>query len=137
VVDGRRADPGVLGRHLVFEGVRPGAEIQLEFPVVESTATYTVGWTGIQVPGWTEVTRLLDQDKPPQPFEYQVSAVPRSVPAPARPVVTIRFRGNEAVDVSPRESGPGYPLYRREHLRAGPAPMRKVTRVVPEKVIEI
>ena len=40
-----------------------GAEVRLEFPVVESTATYTVGWTGIQVPGWTEVTRLLDQDK--------------------------------------------------------------------------
>jgi hypothetical protein len=59
------------------------------------------------------------------------------VPAPARPVVTIRFRGNDAVDISPRETGPGYPLYRREHLKAGPAPMRKVTRVVPEKVIEI
>jgi hypothetical protein len=136
-VDGRRVEPGLIGRHLVFEGVRPGAEVRLEFPVVESTATYTVGWTGIQVPGWTEVTRLLDQDKPPQPFEYQVSAVPRSVPAPARPVVTIRFRGNDAVDISPRETGPGYPLYRREHLKAGPAPMRKVTRVVPEKVIEI
>jgi hypothetical protein len=136
-VDGRRVEPGLLGRHLVFEGVRPGVEVRLEFPVLESTATYTVGWTGIQVPGWTEVTRLLDQDKPPQPFEYQVSAAPRAVTAPPRPVVTIRFRGNDVVDISPRETGPGYPLYRREHQRSGPAPMRKVTRVVPDKVIEI
>ncbi len=136
-VDGRRAEAGLLGRYLVFEGVRPGAEVRLEFPVVESTATYTVGWAGIQVPGWTEVTRLLDQDKPPRPFEYQVSAAPRSEPSPPRPAVTIRFRGNDVVDISPRETGPGYPLYRREHLRAGPAPMRKVTRVVPEKAIEI
>jgi hypothetical protein len=136
-VDGRRAEPGLLGRHLVFEGVRPGAEVRLEFPVVESTATYTVGWTGIQVPGWTEVTRLLDQDKPPRPFEYQVSAAPRAVAAPPLPVVSLRFRGNDVVDISPRETGPGYPLYRREHMKAGPAPMRKVLRVVPENVIEI
>jgi hypothetical protein len=136
-VDGRRAEPGLLGRNLVFEGVRPGVEVRMEFPVLESEATYTVGWTGIQVPGWTEVTRLLDQDKPPQPFEYQVSAAPRSAPAPARPVFKIRFRGNDVIDITPRETGPGYPLYRREHQRSGPAPMRKVTRVVPDNVIEI
>jgi hypothetical protein len=136
-VNGRRAEPVVVGRHLLVEGLRPKAEVRLEFPVAECEETYTVGWTGIQVPGWTEVTRLLDQDKPPQPFEYQVSAAPRSMPAPPRPVVTLRFRGNDVVDVSPRETGHGYPLYRRDHLKPGPAPRRKVTRVVPERVIEI
>lgn len=136
-LNGRRVEPVALGRYLLVEGLRPKAVVRLEFPVAECEETHTVGWTGIQVPGWTEVTRLLDQDKLPQPFEYQVSAAPRSMPAPPRPVVTLRFRGNDVVDASPRETGHGYPLYRRDHLKAGPAPRRKVTRVVPGRVIEI
>lgn len=136
---GRRDEPARLGGFLVFEGTRPDDEVQLEFPMIESTASYTVGWAGIQVPGWTEVTRLLDQDKPPQPFEYQVSSVPRTGPASnaPRPAFSIAFRGNDVVAISPRETGHGYPLYRRDHLRAGRAPLRKVTRVVSQRVIEI
>jgi hypothetical protein len=53
-------------------------------------------------------------------------------------VVTIRFRGNDVVDIAPRETGPGYPLYRREHLRrGGSAPARKVTRVVWDRPIDL
>jgi hypothetical protein len=138
-VGGRKAEPFALGRYLVFEGTRPGCVVQLEFPMVESAETYTVGWAGIQVPGWTEVTRLLEQDKPVLPSDYQVSAAARTGPSAnaPKPVFTIRLRGNDVVDISPRENGSGYPLYRRDHLRAGPAPMRKVTRVVAPRVIEI
>ena len=138
-VNGRRAAPWQLGRRVVFDTIRPKDIVEIAFPVVESVAAYTVGWTGIHVPGWTEVTRLLDMDRPPVPLEYQVSAAPRSAAAAAdRPVFTIRFRGNDVVDIAPRESGSGYPLYRRQHLQAGgAAPMRKVTRVVPDRLIDL
>jgi hypothetical protein len=134
-VDGKKIEPFLLGRYLVFEGMHRGGVVQLEFPMAESTATYTVGWAGIQVPGWTEVTRLLEQNKPVLPTDYQVSEAPKGV-GPL-PVFTIRFRGNDVMDILPRETGSGYPLYRRRHLRAGPAPTRKVTRVVTPGVIDI
>ena len=138
-VNGRKAEPFPMGRYLVFEGTRGGDELRLEFPIVESTASYTVGWAGIHVPGWTEVTRLLDQDKPVAGTDYQVSAAPRTGPSAnsPRPVFTIRFRGNDVVDIAPRETGLGYPLYRRDHLRGSRAPMRKVARVVAPRVIDI
>jgi hypothetical protein len=133
--NGKPADAFWIGRRLVLDSVRPRDVMEVSFPMVESEARYTVGWSGVHVPGWTEVTRLLDMDKPPQPLEYQVSAAARKPPAPPLPVFTIRFRGNDVVDISPRETGPGQPLYRREHLRAGKAPMRKVKRVVAEKTL--
>jgi hypothetical protein len=138
-VNGRRAEPFPMGRYLVFEGTRGGDRLQLEFPMVEATASYTVGWSGIHVPGWTEVTRLLDLDKPVAAADYQVSAAPRTGPSSNAPfpVFTIGFRGNDVVDISPRETGLGYPLYRRDHLRAGTAPVRKVTRVVAPRVIDV
>jgi hypothetical protein len=146
-VNGRRASPWRLGRRIVFDGVRPKDVVEVAFPVVESEAAYTVGWTGIHVPGWTEVTRLLDLDKPPAPLEYQVSAAPRAAvaaagapaaPAAERPVFRIRFRGNDVVDIAPRETGPGYPLYRRQHLQhGGTAPTKKVTRVIPGQLIDL
>jgi len=46
------------------------------------------------------------------------------------------FRGSTLVDVSPRDTSPtSYPLYLRDHLRADQAPMKEVTRFVPERII--
>jgi hypothetical protein len=64
------------------------------------------------VPGWTEVTKLLELEKPTPEGEYQVSSTTPGARA-ALPVFTIRFRGNDVVDISPRETGLGMPLYRR------------------------
>jgi hypothetical protein len=134
-VDGRAASPCWIGRRLVVDGLAPGAVLRVELPVVECTASYTVGWSGIQVPGWTEVTRLLEMKKRPGPVDYQVSEGHSS--GAARPVFTIRFRGNDVADITPREEGPGIPLYGRHRFPAGPAPVRTVTRVVTSRVIEL
>jgi len=130
--NGRGAGTFWIGRRVVVDGLTPGDVVEITFPMVESEAHYTVGWSGIHVPGWTEVTRLLDLPKPPQPLEYQVSAARRTEPAPARPQFTIRFRGNEVVDIQPREQGPGQPLYRRDSITPGAAPRRTVTRIVTD-----
>jgi len=54
------------------------------------------------------------------------------------------FRGSTLVDIAPRDTSPtGYPLYLRDHLRASPsaplrasqAPMKGVTRFVPNRII--
>ena len=136
-VNRRRAAFYGVGRTIILDGLRARDAIEITFPMRESTARYSVGWSGIHVPGWTEVTRLLDQEKPPGPFDYQVSAAAPAAERPPNPVFTVRFRGNDVIDVSPRESGLGCPLYRREHLaKGGKAPMRRVTRVVPARLIE-
>ena len=49
----------------------------------------------------------------------------------------MRFRGNDLVDIGPRESGLGYPLYQRERYKQNTAPMKKVTRYVAPKTIDI
>jgi hypothetical protein len=47
-----------------------------------------------------------------------------------------KFRGNTLVEIVPlpatSSAGPGYPLYRREHMKAHEAPMRTVKRFVME-----
>ena len=66
-------------------------------------------------PGLDEVTQPLDQEPPASPGEYYVSANGKE--QEPRPVFTMRFRGNDLVEISPREEGLGYPLYRREQYK--------------------
>ena len=134
-VRGANAAPRRLDRRLVFDGLRPRDVVEITFPVAVSEATYTVGWTDIRFPGWTEVTRPLEQDPPAGRLDYQVSGA-RSTGAPP-PVFTLRFRGNDLVDISPRESGPGYPLYHGRPRADSPAPRRTVERVVPDRLIHL
>jgi hypothetical protein len=47
-----------------------------------------------------------------------------------------RFRGNTLVDITPRDPGPGYPLYQREALQQTKAPLKQVTRYVPPRLVE-
>jgi hypothetical protein len=51
-------------------------------------------------------------------------------------VYTLRFRGSTVVDVSPRDDSPTtYPLYVRDHMRSGPAPLRETTRFVAARTV--
>jgi len=134
-INGNEAKPYWLGQYLVFDTVGPQDVITVEFPMVESSATYTVGWSGIRIPGWTEVTQPLDQESPASPADYYVSANGKE--KEPRPVFTMRFRGNDLVDIYPREGGLGYPLYRREHYKQDRAPMKTVQRFVQAHVIDI
>ena len=62
--NGAKVTPFWVGQYLVFDAMGPKDVITVEFPMVESSATYTVGWSGIRIPGWTEVTWPLDQPPP-------------------------------------------------------------------------
>ena len=135
-INGAAVAPFWLGQYIVFDEVQPNDVLVVEFPMVESSATYTVGWGGIQIPGWTEVTLPLDQEKPSGPTDYQVSATLKGTKA-ALPVFTMHFKGNDLVDITPRESGLGYPLYERSHYKQHKAPLKKVTRFVGPTVIDI
>jgi hypothetical protein len=134
-LDGREIQPSWLGRCMLFDGLQPGNILTIEFPVVEVTETYQVGWEGIQIPGWTEVSRPLITETDRKPFTYVVST--GQVRPAELTTFTCQFRGNTLVDIQPREQGLGYPLYRRDHLRQNNTPMVEVTRSIPEKLIDL
>ena len=134
-INGNKVKPYWLGQYMVFETVSPQDVITVEFPMVESSASYTVGWSGIRIPGWTEVTQPLDQELPASPSDYYVSA--NGEQKEPRPVFTLHFRGNDLVDIHPREEGLGYPLYRRERYQQGSAPTKTVQRFVAAQVVDI
>ena len=117
-VNGMTASPARIGAYHVFNGLKPGDQIELAFPVVERTETYTLKWR--QTEFWKESTELgPNWPIPEEPTEY-----------------TLQFRGNTLVDISPRDDGPGYPLYLREELKAESAPMKAVERYIAPVLVK-
>jgi hypothetical protein len=107
------ADVFSAGRYLVFESLRPQDVVTIAFPVTETTERYTLKWK--QSEFWKESTNPGPSWQPDRkPTEY-----------------VCRFRGSTLVDIRPRDQGPGYPLYLRDHLTSDRAPMKKVIRYVP------
>jgi hypothetical protein len=102
-----------IGNYLDLNRLRSGDVITIEFPMVETTETYTLKWKHSDwawecnwEPSWW--TPLTD------PCQF-----------------TCHFRGNTLVDISPRIGGLGYQLYQRDNLiGATHAPMKTVTRFV-------
>jgi hypothetical protein len=103
-----------LANYLIVDSLAPGDEVAIEFPVAETTEH------------WTETT-------------YETT-------------YTCQFRGNTLVDISPRGDRPaltrtksddglvfevaaGYPIYLRDHYRAGKAPLRDTTLYVAPTII--
>ena len=113
-LNGRHITADWLNNRLVLEDLKPGDSINIEFPLVETVEKHTeVGYD----------------------IEY-----------------TCRFKGNTLVDISPRGERPGrtfdasddggkfsvnkgYPIYLRDHYKAGEAPLKTVERYVAPKVI--
>ena len=50
---------------------------------------------------------------------------------------TARFKGNTIIDINPEVNPGGYPIFRRDHYKARRAPMKKKTRYVSERRIEV
>jgi hypothetical protein len=123
---------------------------------------HAAGRVSLRVPGWIprrdvrlrvgEVQRPLDWvgryllvvDLKPGDIVELAFPVPETTDrytvnarSPAETVYTCSFRGSTLVDISPRDTAPtSLPLYRREALRrAGAAPMRRVRRFVPGRVV--
>ena len=49
---------------------------------------------------------------------------------------TCHFKGNTLIDISPRDTGLGYPLYERDHFKKDKAPVKKVKRYVTSRLIK-
>ncbi len=114
---GEPADAFWAGRYLVFQSLRPQDVVTITFPVTEKTERYTLKWK--QSEFWKESTNPGPSWQPePKPTEY-----------------ACRFRGSTLVEISPRDEGPGYPLYLRDLLKARCAPLKNVTRYVPPVLV--
>ena len=100
-ISGKEGRGAWVGNYLMFDGLRRGDKIELEFPVPRSTARYTAN-------SRTEMEQTY----------------------------TCTFRGSTLVDISPRDDAPtSYGLYRRDHLKADKAPLKKTARFVPDRTI--
>jgi len=102
------------GNYLVLDSIKPKDQIIITFPMVTSVEKYTLKWKTTEF--WWEVTDPGANWTSPNPITY-----------------TLTFKGNTLVDVSPRDSQPGIPLYQRNAMRdATVAPMIKVKRFVAD-----
>ena len=111
-------EPRWITGRLYFDLLQPGDRIQVDFPMASSVETYTLKWKEIDY--WMSST-------------YPGSNWSNSTPA----LYTMTFKGNTLVDITPRSTLVGYPLYQRDDLRDGAiAPMMRVTRYVPVKLFE-
>ena len=108
----RSLAPHWMNKHVVLSEIRPGEEIQITFPVKEDTATYTL-YNVLERPYFSEMGNSLRTER-----QY-----------------TCRFRGNTLVDISPRVSMPGYPIYLRDHYRQAQAPLNTKDRYVTSQMI--
>ncbi len=102
-----------VGRYLVFDRLANGTLLTLTFPMAENTEVYTMAWK--QSDFWQECTN------PGSAWKADKSA---------RRYVC-HFRGNTLMDISPRDEGPGYPLYERGFMHGTNAPMKTVERYIP------
>jgi hypothetical protein len=130
-VDGKDVLSQYDGRYIKFGSVSKGSTIVVTFPVTEQKVTYNIA-----CPAWCSkysMTDIYSGSGMPQP--KSVYDVPEDIvkkiltPEP----YTALFRGNTIVDMKPE--GTIYPLYRREYMRESSAPMRKVERNIPDKLV--
>ena len=117
-INGLAASPYWVGRHLVFNQLAEKDIVKIEFPIVETTETYTVTWRVEDF--WPESTNPGHDWQPPDPPNQY----------------TIHLRGNTLVDISPRSDAPGYPLYLRDHFQAAKTPMKTVTRFIQSNIVK-
>ncbi|NUM56759.1 MAG: hypothetical protein HUU46_24285 [Candidatus Hydrogenedentes bacterium] len=118
-VNGEPHDAVWVGRYATLDNLEPTDTITLEFPLTTTTETYTLKWK--QDEFWKECTDPGPDWKPLDP--------------PAKYTFTIR--GNTVIDVSPRDTGKGLPLYQRDALKAAKAPMKTVRRYVAPKMVSV
>ncbi len=112
---GKRAvTPSWVANYLILDAIHPEDQIIITFPMVTRVEKYTVKWKINE--NWHESSNPGNDWTNPNPITY-----------------TMTFKGNTLVDVSPRDTGPGLPIYQRDAMRDGTAaPMKTVTRFVAD-----
>ena len=113
LVNGQQAQFRWIGQYLSLDNLAPSAQITIAFPMIKTVEQYTITWTekdaGGGGQGWFESMNA----------------------GSGHETYTCTFKGNTLVDIAPRSSSPGYPLYRRDRERDSDlAPTNKVTRFV-------
>jgi hypothetical protein len=104
--------PHWVNKYVVLPEIRPGEAIHITFPIKEDAATYTL-YNVWERPYFSEAGYSLRTEK-----QY-----------------ACRFRGNTLVDIAPRVSMPGYPIYLRDHYRQAQAPLATKPRYVTSQMI--
>ena len=91
---------------------------------------------------WLGNSLVLDDVQPGDevtltfPIRETAASYTANAHSSAEQVHTCTFQGSTLVDIPPRDRSPTtYPMYQRDHLRSGEAPMRAVERFVPSKLI--
>lgn len=114
-VNARRSAPFWAGSYLVLSGLAGKETVTIEFPMVERV----------------ETAYLLTRNVGPRWWEHTAEL----------PKYVFHMRGGTCVKVEfPNRSRftskePVYPVFQRDHLRAGQAPMKKTVRYVPTKLV--
>ncbi len=131
-LNSRKVAPQLNGRYLEFPVLEKGSEVQITFPVKERWVTY-------RVPGapWVSKYSITDEHSGSgMGLPASVAATPADIVEKILKPVDYRvlFRGYTIVKIEP--GGAIYPLYQRhEMLKQKKAPMRKIKRHMPGKVI--
>ena len=97
-INGKAVTNDWISNYLFFAQIRASDEISVTFPMVTATEHYTLKWK--HTDHWMESTDPGRSWSNLNPTTY-----------------TMTFKGNTLVDVTPREEGPGYPLYERGQER--------------------
>ena len=113
-VNEREASPHWLSNYLILEGLRPSDLIRVEFPVVESTETFTLPSYERQCTCDFKGNTLVDMS-----------------PRGERPDL-IKMASDDGGLFEVRK---GYPIYLRDHLKADRAPLKTVERFVASKLV--
>jgi len=122
-VDGLAGEFFWTGNFIVLSNLRGTETVTLQFPMVESTETYYLQFWDIEEPWYSRMEEL--------------------------PKYILHLRGNTCVGVvfpnreqflqgwvTPGANGEsGYPVYQREDMRQGKAPMKTVTRYIAPKLV--
>jgi len=113
-VNGRPFEPHSVGNYLAFTGTSGADVITIEFPMVETTETYTL-------PSYADRYTL----------GMKGNSVVDISPRPARPAHLKQGSDDGAIF----EVGTGYPTYLRDHYKGDEAPMVETTRYVSPVII--
>ncbi len=111
-VNDRQASPHWLSNYLIVEGLGPADVVKVEFPVPESTETFTLPSYGRQYT-----------------CDFKGSTVVDISPRGDRPVL-VKMGSDDGGVFEVRK---GYPIYLRDHYKADRAPLKTVERFVFSK----
>lgn len=112
-VNGNDAQLGWLGRYLILDGVKPGDQVVIEFPMIQTTER------------WTELVYETTYT-----CQFKGNTLVDISPRADR----LAYTKMSSDDGDIFEVKKGYPMYQREQYKQNQAPMRTIKRFVAKKI---